>query len=148
MMFNFILPGTVLYLVLIPHLILVSSMTTGDTYSKSTNTTYTDEEFVIIQNNTVTAVSNTGSQSGTSSTGNATAVSEVNINNGNVEGKLQVEANGDKKILNVEEPGDYKLEINKDGDVVATSEVKTNKNAAKKDSLLTKLLNFIFSIFR
>ena len=55
-------------------------MTTGDTYSKSTNTTYTDEEFVIIQNNTVTAVSNTGSQSGTSSTGNATAVSEVNIN--------------------------------------------------------------------
>jgi len=123
-------------------------MTTGDTYSKSTNTTYTDEEFVIIQNNTVTAVSNTGSQSGTSSTGNATAVSEVNINNGNVEGKLQVEANGDKKILNVEEPGDYKLEINKDGDVVATSEVKTNKNAAKKDSLLTKLLNFIFSIFR
>src|SRR3990167_8296609 len=110
-------------------------MTTGDTYSKSTNTTYTDEEFVIIQDNTVTAVSNTGSQSGTSSTGNATAVSEVNINNGKVSGELKVETNGEEKILKIDKPGNYKLgnEVTSEqcNSFVSTSESKTKHNFSK-----------------
>ena len=129
-------------------------MTTGDTYSKSTNTTYTDEEFVIIQNNTVTAVSNTGSQSGTSSTGNATAVSEVNINNGKVSGELKVETNGEEKILKIDKPGNYKLGNEVTGEqgnsFVTTSESKTKQNFSKPDiiSNFEKLLDFILGFFK
>ena len=131
-------------------------MTTGDTYSKSTNTTYTDEEFVIIQNNTVTAVSNTGSQSGTSSTGNATAVSEVNINNGKVSGELKVETNGEQKILKITQPGNYKLKTNElitnklSDSQITTSESKTKQNFSKPGiiSNFEKLLDFILGFFK
>ena len=50
--------------------------------------------------------------------------------------------------MNVDKPGNYKLELNSEGDVIATSEVKTSENVVKKESLLSKFLNFILSLFR
>ena len=139
LLFNFIL---------IPQLLLTSTLNTGDAYSKSSMTTSTDGEFVVTQDNDVTAISNTGNKTDSESTGDSTAVSEMNINDGKVEGKLEVEVNGEKKEMNVDKPGNYKLELNSEGDVIATSEVKTSENVVKKESLLSKFLNFILSLFR
>src|SRR3990167_11207308 len=114
LLFNFIL---------VPQLLLASSLNTGDANSKATMQINTDGENVIIQNNDATAISNTGNKtdSGSQTTGDSTAVSEVNINNGKVEGKLEVEVNGEKKELNIDKPGSYRLELDKDGNVVATA---------------------------
>lgn len=139
LLFNFIL---------IPQLLLTNTLNTGDAYSKSSMTTSTDGEFVVTQDNDVTAISNTGNKTDSESTGDSTAVSEMNINDGKVEGKLEVEVNGEKKEMNVDKPGNYKLELNSEGDVIATSEVKTSENVVKKESLLSKFLNFILSLFR
>ena len=103
---------------------------------------------MVTQDNDVTAISNTGNKTYSESTGDSTAVSEMNINDGKVEGKLEVEVNGEKKEMNVDKPGNYKLELNSEGDVIATSEVKTNENVVKKESLLSKLFNFILSFFK
>src|SRR3990172_5726958 len=125
LLFNFIL---------IPQLLLTNTLNTGDAYSKSSMTTSTDGEFVVTQDNDVTAISNTGNKTDSESTGDSTAVSEMNINDGKVEGKLEVEVNGEKKEMNVDKPGNYKLELNSEGDVIATSEVKTSENVVKKES--------------
>ncbi|OGK12708.1 hypothetical protein A3C98_00935 [Candidatus Roizmanbacteria bacterium RIFCSPHIGHO2_02_FULL_37_15] len=139
--------------ILIPQLILISSIKTGDAYSKSSLQTNTDEEFVVIQNNNVSSFGNSGNKTGSESesTGNATAVSEMQINNGKVEGKLEVEANGEKKELNIDKPGSYKLEINKKGEISTSASTKTKqtdvKDEPKKDSILGRFLSFIFSFF-
>ena len=142
LLFNFIL---------IPQLLLASSLKTGDANSKATTQINTDGENVVIQNNDATAVSNTGNKtdSGSQTTGDATAVSEVNINNGKVEGKLEVEANGEKKVLKVDKPGSYRLEIDKDGNVVVTaSSAKQMQTKSGVAYYLKKFLNFLFSFFK
>ena len=135
--------------IFIPQLVLASSITTGDAYSKSTVTTTTDEEFVTIQNNTATAVSNTGNQTSPNSitTGDSSAVSEVNINNGDVEGSLKVEVNGEQKILKISQPGSYKLEASKSA---ATSQPETKQNSVKPTAALylEKLIDFILGFFK
>ena len=142
LLFNFIL---------VPQLLLASSLNTGDANSKATMQINTDGENVIIQNNDATAISNTGNKtdSGSQTTGDATAVSEVNINNGKVEGKLEVEVNGEKKELNIDKPGSYRLELDKDGNVVATaSSVKQTQTKSGLTFYLKKFLNFLYSFFK
>ena len=53
---------TLFNFILIPHLILASSLTTGDAYSKSSMQINTDGENGIIQNNTAVEVSNSGNK--------------------------------------------------------------------------------------
>ena len=143
LLFNFIL---------IPQLLLASSLNTGDANSKATMQINTDGENVIIQNNDATAISNTGNKtdSGSQTTGDSTAVSEININNGEVvEGKLEVEVNGEKKELKVDKPGSYRLELDKDGNVVATA--SSGKQTQAKSGVafyLKKFLNFLYSFFK
>ena len=141
LLFNFIL---------IPQLLLASSLQTGDANSKATMQINTDGENVVIQNNDATAISNTSNKidSDSQTTGDATAVSEVNINNGQVEGKLEVEVNGERKELKVDKPGSYRLELDKDGNVVATA--SSGKQTQAKSGVafyLKKFLNFVFSFF-
>lgn len=145
-------------LLIIPQVVLASSMTTGDAYSKSSSQTNTDGENVIIQNNTATAVSNSGNKTSPNSisTGDSTAVSEVNINNGNVEGELKVEVNGEEKILKITQPGNYKLETNElitnklSDSQITTSESKTKQNFSKPGiiSNFEKFLDFILGFFK
>ena len=142
LLFNFIL---------VPQLLLASSLNTGDANSKATMQINTDGENVIIQNNDATAISNTGNKtdSGSQTTGDATAVSEVNINNGKVEGKLEVEVNGEKKELNIDKPGSYRLELDKNGKGVATaSSVKQTQTKSGLTFYLKKFLNFLYSFFK
>jgi len=152
LLFNFII---------IPHLILASSLQTGDAYSKSSIQINTDDENVVIQNNDVSAISNTGnnSPSESQSTGNATAVSEININNGNVDGKLEVGVNGEKKVQKVDKPGNYKLQIDKEGKATSTSELKTQQGPANPNTrqnsakpvivlYLERFFNFVLRLFK
>ena len=127
----------------------MSSIKTGDASSKSSMQINTNGNNVTTQDNTSTAVSNTGgnTNSGSISTGDSTAVSEMNINNGQVEGKLEVEVNGEKKQLNIDKPGNYKLELNKKGIVVATPEVKTKQSNQKKETFLSRIIKFISNLF-
>src|SRR3989344_4913793 len=110
--------------IIIPQIILASyiniasnAIKTGDASAKSSSQIITDEENVVVENNEVNAYSNTcgnssSNESNSVTTGDSSAVSEIKINNGKVEGKLEVEANGERKELKVKEPGDYKLELN------------------------------------
>ena len=153
LLFNFII---------IPQIILASytniasnAIKTGDASAKSSSQIITDEENVVVENNEVNAYSNTGGNSSSNesnsvTTGDSSAVSEIKINNGKVEGKLEVEANGERKELKVKEPGDYKLELNKEGNVVATSQSKMKEKSAEPNmtSYWQKFLNFIFSFFK
>lgn len=142
LLFNFIF---------LPSLLLTSTLNTGDAYSKSSMTTSTDGEFVVIQNNDATAISNTGNKTGSESSGDSTAVSEINIENGDqVQGKLKVEANGEKKELKVDKPGSYKLEIDKEGNIVATSQSEMKEKPAIPSAAFywRRFLNFIFSFFK
>ena len=141
--------------IIIPQIILASFIQTGDTSAKSSSQINTDGENVVVENNEVNAYSNTGGNSSSNesnsvTTGDSSAVSEIKINNGKVEGKLEVEANGVKKELKVNEPGDYKLELNKEGNVVATSQSKMKEKSAEPSiiSYWQRFLNFIFSFFK
>src|SRR3989338_5158700 len=112
--------------IIIPQIILASFIQTGDTSAKSSSQINTDGENVVVENNEASAYSNTGGNSSPNdiNTGDTSAVAEVNTNNGKVEGKLEVEVNRQKKELKVDKPGDYKLKLNKEGNVVATSQSK------------------------
>lgn len=140
--------------ILVPQIILVSFIQTGDAFSKSSATISTDGENAVVENNEVKAYSNTGantSPNGSDSitTGDSKAVSEVRYNSApdKVEGKLEVEANGEKKVLNVDKPGDYKLEIT----ATAQAKIKTESSEATDsiiESLFKGILDFIFGLFR
>ncbi|OGK15727.1 hypothetical protein A2774_00585 [Candidatus Roizmanbacteria bacterium RIFCSPHIGHO2_01_FULL_39_12c] len=150
--FNLILSAAVLYLILVPYPILINSIKTGKATSKSTNIITTDEGNTLIQNNSATAITNTGgntSNSNSVTTGDAKAISEMTVNNGSVEGRLEVEVNGEKKEMTVDKPGDYKLELNKEGDAVASVESTTPPKSTNKSffSLLKSLLNSLLSFF-
>lgn len=138
--------------ILVPQIILASFIQTGDAYSRSSTNINTDGENVAVENNEATAILNTGDNSSPASnavetnsnsvtTGDSTAVSEVNIINGKVEGKLEVEANGQKKEMTVDRP---------EGNIVATSQSKMKERSAKPSiiSYWHRFLNFIFSFFK
>ena len=117
LLFNFIL---------IPQLLLASSLQTGDANSKATSQINTDGENVVVENNEASAYSNTGGNSSPNdiNTGDTSAVAEVNTNNAQVEVKLE--------------------------NAVATSQSKMKEKSAEPNmtSYWQKFLNFIFSFFK
>lgn len=134
---------------------MASSLKTGDASSKSSMQNTTDGQNVVIQDNSATAISNTGGNTGSGSvtTGDSTAVSEMNINNGKVEGRLEVEVNGEKKELNIDKPGSYKLEASQAGSKATASAAgksKTKENLSENIlvSYWQKFLSFLAGFFK
>ena len=66
-------------------------------------------------------------------TGNASSYSKVETNiegNGNVQTYIEVEANGEKKVLDADKPGNYKLNINSDTKINDNSPTPTKTSSA------------------
>lgn len=105
-------------------------------------------------------------------TGNAFSYSKVETNiegNGNVQTYIEVEANGEKRVLDADKPGNYELNINSDTEIDTKSSTPTkissssgnlvddrdddkeNNNGIDKRSLIQividSLSNFIKRIF-